>query len=268
MKRKKLSFIAFLLIQNPFALAGEATIVGTSENGQQTSMQLEYLGSDRLRVNVPMQADGYLLVLGSNAYSVSSQNGQSFVMNLSDLPNLGVAPPAPARVEGVQELSKTGRSETVAGINGEVWRMTYTDSSGNTHTDDMVLSSDPRARALSQAMNRMGQAMARGAGYQDSMAPHLGNKGVLRMGNFMKVASITAQDPPATRFDLPAQPTAMPDLGAVGNRLGAALGSLLSDKAKRQVDRQQEHAEQRADYETDRTMDEKVGGFLDKLFGK
>mgnify|MGYP003632751187 CR=1 FL=1 len=243
------------------AWAGQASIQSTA-GGQTTSVQLEYSGSKYLRMNIPEQQDSYLLVRDGRAYSVGVQEGQAYVMDLQSLPNVGFASVGTSEVGAVSDLKNTGRVETVAGVRGEVWLLTYSDANGAIRTDELVLSSDARARELTRAMTAMAQSMANAP--SNPLAQQIGDKGVLRLGDQMRVTAISAGEPDASRFELPAQPTAVPALGSIGD----AIGGLFGKKVDRQIDRQQDHADQRVDWETDQVLDEKVKGFMDKIFGK
>lgn len=241
------------------AQAGKATVQATDDSGNSMNMDFEYRGDSQLRMSVPQQQGGYMLVDGDAVYSISQHNGQPMVMRLDKL--LGSGMPAPATpgadVAGVSKLENTGRTETVAGIQGEVWMLTYTDAAGQTRTDEIVVSDDPRAVELSRAMMGLGQAMAKAAGQpaqDDPLIRQLEGKGMLRMGSQMRVTALSDADPAADRFALPAEPTEMPGMGALGGLFG------------KQTDRQQQRTESRAQSETNNAVDGAVDKVLDKAF--
>lgn len=251
---------ALALATAPWAAqAGKATVQATDDSGNSMNMDFEYRGDSQLRMSVPQQQGGYMLVDGDAVYSVSQHNGQPMVMRLDKL--LGSGMPAPATpgadVEGVQKLENTGRTETVAGVQGEVWMLTYTDADGKTRSDEIVVSDDPRAVAFSRALMSMGKAVASAAGepaQEDPMARQLEGKGMLRMGSQMRVTALSGTDPAADRFALPAEPTDVPGMGALGEMFG------------KQADRQQQRTESRTESETNNAVDSAVDKVLDKAF--
>src|SRR5690606_14643256 len=117
-------------------------------------------------------------------------------------------------------LTDAGRSETVAGISGRVHTLTYVDADGATQTETLVLSKDGRVRELTEAMLLMGRTMTELAGLPanaaaDQLSAQLKSQGLLRHGTTFSLVSLSADRPAASRFDLPAEPTQMPDLGAL-----------------------------------------------------
>ncbi len=254
------ALVALVLATAPWtAQAGKATVQTTDDSGNSVNMDFEYRGDNQLRMSVPQQQGGYMLVDGDAVYSVSQQNGQAMVMRLDKLLGSGIpAPAAPTTdVAGISELEKTGRTETVAGVQGEVWAMTYTDADGQTRTDEIVVSEDPRAVEFSRALTGMGKAMAKAAGQpvqDDPLARQLEGKGMLRMGSQMRVTALSGADPAAERFSLPAEPTEMPGMGALGKMFG------------NQAERQQQRTESRTEGETNNAVDSAVDKVLDKAF--
>jgi len=112
--------------------------------------------------------------------------------------------------------------------------------------------------------------------------------GMLRVGDSMKVVSISRDTVSESRFELPAAPTDMSALsglfsGAAGGQAGTAdadaetdqgglFGGIFSRQAERQAERQQDRAENRVQNEVDRAADRAtdsvIGGALDRLFGR
>lgn len=255
------ALVALVLATAPWAAqAGKATVQATDDSGKSMNMDFEYRGDNQLRMSVPQQQGGYMLVDGDAVYSVTQQNGQPMVMRLDKLLSTSgmQAPALPGGdVEGVSKMENTGRTETVAGIQGEVWTMTYTDADGQTRTDEVVVSDDRRAVAFSQALTGMGQAMAKAAGQpaqDDPLARQMEGKGMLRMGSQMRVTALSDADPAASRFALPAEPMEIPGIGSLGGMFG------------KQAERQQQRTESRTESETNNAVDNAVDKVLDKAF--
>ncbi|MFV8820107.1 hypothetical protein [Haliea sp. E17] len=245
-------------------------------------MTFEYKG-DKLRVNMPEQ-QGYMLLRDAHMYMVTSNNGQVMVVDMNSAFKMfgGMAASAtPDMVTGeVLSIEPTGRKETVAGMNGEVYIIKYTDGDGTNQQAELVLSNDKRAVGFRDAIANMATTMGSAveqAGFNKEMENGRNvqkeleklDKGVLRYGTDMQVRSITATTVADERFVLPAEPT---DLGAImggmtgggSDSSGGGLGGFFGNKA----DRQQDRVEQKTDNAVDRATDNAVDRVLDKAFGK
>lgn len=160
---------------------------------------------------------GYLLVRDGRAYSVSYQGQAPLVMEIGGLlQGLGAIAQShsnqylPDKVDQVEDLHKT---ETVAGIQGHVYRMTVTDTQGKSHTSDAVLTDDATVVDMTQTYLQTLQVML-GADVAQKLTAALpaGRRGILRLGNDFVVESISDQEPPASQFELPAEPTSLQNL--------------------------------------------------------
>jgi hypothetical protein len=273
--------IATLLSHSASLLAGAAD-VRSSDGG---SMKFEYAGTDKLRINM---ADGanYMVVKENQIYVVADNEGQIMVFNMNQAMSMfgGMASSAtPQTVEGkLLSLKATGRSETVAGIKGEVYMARFIDHEGEERTTDMVLARDPRAVDLQRAMFGMVTSMAKSSGKETKGADEMQQKlmdmnmGVLRYGEDMWVTTISDRKIDDARFVLPAEPTDMSALGGIfgggggGNEGGFMSGIMgaLGGKAERQEDRVGNKAEQEVDKQTDNAVDNALNKAFGKLFGK
>lgn len=272
------------------AMAGKATI--SSGDGQ--PIEFEYAG-DSLRMNTG-EAGSYMLVLDGTMYVVSNEGGQPMVFNASSMMRGMMSSAAQFAPEQFNSefvsLEDTGRDETVAGIKGDVYTLTYREND-ETLSEEVVLTKDPRAREFRDAMFAMAsmaediageEAAERGRDLQKEMARL--NAGILRFGREMKVTAISDEKIAAARFELPAEPM---DMQGLGSMLGGAMsqqpaeagegaeqdqGGLFSSmmgafgqKAERQKDRAGETVDNAVDEETDKAVDNAVSKALGKLFG-
>ncbi|QHS10597.1 hypothetical protein [Sinimarinibacterium sp. NLF-5-8] len=212
------------------AFAGGTVTLEMGSGADKTRGQLEFDGS-KIRMDAAGADEGYLLVHDQSAYAVTRQDGQTMVIDLASMGKMfgGLVEQMGSELPGQDVskfigLKKTGRAETVAGIKGEVHLLTYVDDDGQQKTDELVLSSDPRLREMTQALFTLSHAMARAFGVKadqingtDKLAKELlgSNSGILRMGSDFRVSSINAASPAAARFALPAAPQQMPDLGKI-----------------------------------------------------
>lgn len=278
----------------PAAHAGKATIA----SGEGNTMEFEYSGDSLLRLNTQDQ-DGYMVVRDNTLYVVSYSNGQPMVMNASSMMKgfSAMTPqtiPSASRGEFVS-LKGTGQKEKVAGINGEVYELTYLED-GVEKTMEMVLSRDKRAREFRDAMFIM--ARASGSAIDDKSLKEgeelkarmtAMNMGVLRVGQDMTVTRISGDKVAAARFELPAEPM---DMQGLGDMMNAAMGGgasaapqsesedkaesgglfstmmgALGGKAERQSDRAAGAVDNEVDEQTDEAVDKSLGKAFKKLFG-
>lgn len=274
------------------ASAGTATIA----NSDGSTMTFEYRGDDLLRVG-GMEDESYMLVRDNTLYVVSFNDGEPMVINASSMMKgfsgmVQQAAPSATTAEFVG-LEKTGRSETVAGIKGDVYMLT-TNEDGVERTQEVVMSDDKRAIEFRDAMFIMGHA-AMDAFDEEQLKENnkdlekkLGemNLGVLRVGEDMTVTELSGDRIAAARFELPAEPMDMQGLGAMMGAMGqpsgeqsdadgeAQSGGLFSGmmeafggKADRQADRTERKVDNKVDRETDNAVDKTVDKVFGKLFG-
>jgi hypothetical protein len=193
-------------------------------------MSFEYQGN-QLRVNVAQEQGSYMLANEQSLYVVTNNDGQIMVIDVQQAMSMfggmaqaAVPDLADARVD---KLEATGRKETVAGIEGEVYTLNFVDHNGQTQQAELVLSPDPRAVGFRDAMHRMASRVGDMVDQKDAanlLQTRLNDKelGVLRYGQDMRVASITTDSIDPARFTLPAEPT---DLSALGGLFGGGNGS-------------------------------------------
>lgn len=276
------------------ASAGSATI--TAKDG--SSSTFEY--TDKyLRVGIPGQ-EGYAVVRDGSIYTVMEQDGRTLVIDAGSAMKgmgAGVATAVPAQFNSeIGSLDKTGRTEVVAGIKGEIYELSFVDENGNEQTEELVLSDDPRALEFRDGLFLMIGVASKltSEGTADSTASMQKaltdiDSGLLRYGQEMTVTDINSDSIDPSRFELPAEPLNLQGIGAMLGSMsqgapadsdandaadssgqepkkglfGSVMGA-IGDKVNRQSDRLGDSAEQEIDAETD----EKVDSALDKAFGK
>lgn len=236
-------------------------------------MTFEYEG-DMLRVNTPDNNEGYMLARDNKMYVVTMNNGQPMVFDLGSTFKMfgGMATSATpdAAQSKVLSLEPTGESETLAGIQGDVYTLRFIDHEGKEQQADMLLSEDPRAVGFRDAIQNMAMTMAAALDteqYQDELEAgedmqkrlQALNMGVLRYGKDMQVRSITESTVDPQRFALPAEPT---DLGALG---GGMLGGILGGGSQQEQPAEAEEEEQPTS--TAGEVGKAVGEALGNIFG-
>lgn len=227
MKKLYLS-IALVLASTPAAWAGGTAVIQGAASNESISLEYE-AGKIRLEGGPGMAAAGYMLVDEGRAYAVSLEGGQPRVI---DMAVMGKMMGVMAGMGGQQlsisdlvgeiiDLRPLNRTETLAGISGQLYSLKYKAGQGQVRSDELVLSSDPRALELTRALLQLERSMAQMVG--QTAAPdavvealQLGSaQGILRFGNDMRLVSLSDASPDASRFQLPAEPTVMPDFGSV-----------------------------------------------------
>lgn len=227
MKKLYLS-IALVLASTPAAWAGGTAVIQGAASNESISLEYE-AGKIRLEGGPGMAAAGYMLVDEGRAYAVSLEGGQPRVI---DMAVMGKMMGVMAGMGGQQlsisdlvgeiiDLRPLNRTETLAGISGQLYSLKYKAGQGQVRSDELVLSSDPRALELTRALLQLERSMAQMVGQtaaSDAVveALQLGSaQGILRFGNDMRLVSLSDASPDASRFQLPAEPTVMPDFGSV-----------------------------------------------------
>lgn len=224
------------------ALAGKATV----ESADGGSASFEY--RDRmLRINTE-EPGAYIVLRDGIMYVVNIEGDKPMVFNASSMMR-GLAQNAvqfaPEDLSAdFESMEDTGRDETVAGIRGDVYLMSYTDEKGRRQQQEIVLSGSDEAREFREALFSMVEVAGEMAGEQVEMENReLQDRldsldaGVLRVGEDMRVTAISGETIAAARFELPAEPMNMEGIGSM-------LGSALSQQPQQGEGEQQGGAPQ------------------------
>lgn len=244
------------------------------------------------------QRGGYMLMRDGEVFMVTQAGGRARVIALSSMPrafqgagNFDMAGMSKKQVKS-SELNATGRVVTVAGISGEVYEIHVVYSDGTTSSGQLVLSDNPLVVEMTQAWSRFGSSFGSGG---TPMAHELRGRGLglLRYksesGHTLALASISHDAPPASAFELPAEPMQIPNFGklgaaasgtvaarantganANGDKGGGLFGSIadaVTGEAKQQKRQQSNKIEKRLEKETDSAIDKAVEGVMDSIFG-
>lgn len=189
--------------------AGSATI---SSGGQNLSLQWQDTNNVRFKA---AKENNYMLLKDGNAYSVSSQGGTPQVINLSGMTQMfaGMAKDAAGDDDFLGEISSikaSGKNETVAGIKGKVYQMTVTDANGKTTQQEAVLTGNSSVVEMTDAYLSFITALAGKENLKKFTADlPAGKRGLLRVGDDFRLASISTKSPSAAAFKLPAKPKDM-----------------------------------------------------------
>lgn len=205
-----LALLSLLFLTTPILAGGQAVIRAGAPDAQQ-QMNIAW-DDDRIRLDMPGQ-DAYMLVLDGKGYSVSRAGGRLIVMDLSSIPQQGVGQgagqgPIPETVAHITRLENTGKEETIAGIEGEVYEMAWVDGQGNAHEGDAVLTDDKLVREMQEAFWAFSRAISK---QDEAIGTRLRDEGLatLRVKQDFVVEEIRAETRPAEAFELPAEPMDM-----------------------------------------------------------
>lgn len=282
----------------PAALAGGMVEFEAGDGEDRQRVQFEFDG-DKLRMTPVAKkgsedAMGYAIFRDGKMYSVVDNDGETMVIDMASMMKMmGGAMANSAQFDtGLDDIAEyhglnaTGRSETHAGITGEVYTVDYTTRAGKREKTEMVLAKNATLVEMSTSMTAFSEMMAKAMG-QASDTPgakaleaefRAKKLGLLRIEDDMRVVRIDTSTPSAGRFKLPAAPMEMPAMPAGMEGLfggGAAAGagaavddSVVADKVERQKERVKSRADQEVDEATDRSVDKVLDKAFDKLFGR
>lgn len=277
-----------------YSWAGGVAVIQSGDDQTYGRSTIEFSG-DQVRIELMgAEQEGYLLMRDGSIYTVTTQGGQPFVMDLGGMMNmLGGFMEDQATLEtpisDVVTVESTGRTEQVAGITGQVYNVTYIDEDGRQVTEEVVMGRHRALRELSSTLESWSRTMAEKMNtevedYDQTMGQLLTyGDGVLRMGEHYHLVSIDGNEPPASRFELPAAPQQMSDLGAL---MSGALnnsqaqpqsqtaqetaaetqGNAIGDFFNRRTQRQQDRVENRTEQEVDQATDRAVDRVIDNIF--
>lgn len=196
-----------------------ADLVGTWQLSNSNPVKVYYQDDDHVRMDVGN--DTYLLVIKDKAYTVMNQGGQKMVMDMAAMGGAmkafgGMAmqqAEAKARAYDPDSVAygKTGKKETIAGYEGELYEVSVKGPNG-LEKYEFVASKNKDVIQLQKAFQLIGQRMAETLMSKDTLAgfnraaemvesQNIG--GMLRYGNEMVLKSLENKDLPAEVFLLP-----------------------------------------------------------------
>ncbi len=201
------------------AHAGGKAAFTTGDSTHQATMTLIWRDAANLRMQVGNQP-GYFVVHQGKAYSVSEVGGTPRVMDMQGMMQMMLSIGGKAAQKQlmtdfghVGSVQATGKTETVAGIEGRVYQMHWTDRDGASKSEHVVLTDNALVVEMTQAYFDSISAMygsQGGLAFQKGFPGH--DRGLLRVGDSFRLKSITNFNPPASTFELPAKPMDMQEL--------------------------------------------------------
>lgn len=270
-----------------FPAWADGTAVMVSEDGK---VKVEFTSSGMLRMD-DAAGEGYLLMRDGKLYSVIEDGGSVMVFDLADaIASVGSLGQQSgfwdAEVDELIAMKATGKTETVDGLQGEQYEMTYRDGQGQQRTEMIVLTQDKTAALLTQTtlemakilMRATGEPMAQGFDKMERFTRD-GGWGVLRQGDSYRLTQVRDSAVDEARFVLPAEPMKIPSMDSFMGAQAAQpeveeteeekqqrLAAYLESKAQRQEQRAKGKADRAVDRATDKAVDKVVDSVLGKLF--
>lgn len=207
---------ALLIALVPFSVwaAGTATIQTGSDRST-----MAWLDNSTVRFDPPAAEGSYLISRDGKTYMVNPKASGAMppvmeiggmMQGLTDMSKGNDASPLTMHIESVKA---TGKAQTVAGIKGEVYELTTTDSKGKRKTMEAVLTGDPLVVEMTTAYLAFSEPMIgvkKTAEFKNALPK--GKQGLLRVGDDMVVQSISNKKLATSAFELPAKPTDMNDM--------------------------------------------------------
>lgn len=206
---KRLALAVALAACSAAALADTVGTYTTGDAQHPQDMTISYKDDQHIRMDVGQ--GNYLLVTGSKAYMVSGAGGRTTVIDMDTMPKFAMPATKPVNTANFK-ITKTSRTETIAGLRGDVYEVTY-----DNQKHESVLSPDKRALGLNKAFlalaKRMGQSLGADTAAQIELATREAQKhgygGLLRSDRNMVLKSVAEKAMPASHYQLPAGATPM-----------------------------------------------------------
>lgn len=220
-KRKPLTRLlplaAVALLAPSIALAGGKAVMVTSAQPMDmggdpsTSMTLTWRDANTMRMDFG-DPNNYLIMLDGKGYSVSEDEGETMVMDMSGMGDMiramaGKEAKTDQPFGSINSVTAANSSKTVAGIKGQVYNITWTEPDGSQQSGEAVLTNDPLVVEMTNAyMTSMGAMV--GADFTRTFKAALpsSHQGLLQVGEQFHVESVQSADPSASLFTLPAEP--------------------------------------------------------------
>lgn len=240
--------------------------------------QVEIVVSNNQHIRMNMSQGQFLLKQGDDIYSVSGSDAQGYTaisLNSIAAVSFGSQDNTSTGEDPEFSLVNTGKTETVAGFEGNVFVLTYRQD-GKKMRSELVLSKDPQLAQVRSALMSMTSTWAKMAGANMSAADSFAQTsselnqygGLLRQDNSMVLLSLSQQDmpddyyalPPNTRIQDLSIASAMMDCNAEGAEYNPLC--LMQDAGEEAVEETKQEARQQA---KDKVKD-KIKGFLKDIF--
>jgi len=224
---QKIVFFSLLLFSLATQASGVAKFTGI-DGGKPYSLSLEYLDRATSRIDIEDSSDinNYFLFKNKQVQVVTTYLGNTLVMDMESMGQLAekfgvmdvLGIDSNTLLVNVIDMTPTGKKETVAGIVGDVYTVTWSRNNVK-QTDELVASGDRRAweytAAWIDAMNVISQATPSITIKGDELMSRINNKklGILRFGKRIQLVSVQDRPVSPSRFESPGTSITIPGLG-------------------------------------------------------
>ncbi len=189
-----------LILGMAVALYADYTMVLQMGASQEEQQKIQY--KDDKHIKISMGPDGSMMIIGEKSYMVSTEDGQTTVMDMDEMRAMlgGMGGGMKQRAQAAKDdlnmkVIKKGKKRTVAGIKGQVWTIQFKED-GETEQVDVVVTDDKR---VVKAMSAYGKAISRMAMSEEESDDEFLSMMQIAPGHVM-IAS--AEDEEGNKFEL------------------------------------------------------------------
>lgn len=210
---RKAALALILMLPLCHAAAGGMAVI---QGENQRRYSLEYDGT-QLRLQSDAHRGIHVIAQSGTVYAVTTAAGHPLVVEGQAALGLLARTNGNQGLTGNEDIARfisleaTGGRETVAGLAGALYRLSYVDRQGKTQAAELVLGAQPAVVELTQAAGNLAADFQRRSGVANQGAQDLlrelaqRNLGLLRFGRHFRLVSLDERTPSADRFTLPAQ---------------------------------------------------------------
>lgn len=210
--RLKILIVAGAIVPLAAMAAGSATLESDGD-----TMQVMWQDTETARFG-QVDDDSYMLVQSGKIYLVTHESGEPQVLDIGDMAQMFLAfldedTLAEVVPDKLDSVKATGKTETIAGITGEVYEISFTTGSGEKDQREAVLTDDKTITELTDvALNtfRTLTAMPELGQFIDALPKN--RRGILRLDDSHVLASVSSEKPDDSFFELPSKPQGLQDL--------------------------------------------------------
>jgi hypothetical protein len=220
----------FALVAGSAHAAGTIRVSTMSNEGKRVLANIDFTGPGNLRASAVFHGRPVLVLRDGEAFALAGGNEQRLNSAAMAAAANIVRPNTGDEVIGkLISLKNTGRKETRAGFECDVYEMSFYDRDGRRRLEQIAVSSDPRARELTDLWKSLNDALLPGAiDEAGDLQKHLraNGLGLLRFSYRYQVDRIeeAVRLPPVQAFRAPpTTPAYAPDPAALAGQQAAAV---------------------------------------------
>lgn len=210
---KKVLLVCICFLFSASLLAGDISATYQYSDGQAMTISVR----DASHVRMDTTPDSYMLLQGKKIYIVSKdEEGNWSAMDLDQMKGMagmmgGLLGKKAKAAEYDMKMKDTGKKEEIAGLKGNVYSATYYENNKVVNTTEIVFSNKKDIQKINDAWISIAAGLAQIMGQDMSQLLEKSNRlakennyGVMiRMGNDMKLKSLTQKSMEDTYYELP-----------------------------------------------------------------